>query len=219
MKTDLKTTLKNVVFLLVMLKMCLLFGQNDNLRKRIIIDVGHGGKDTGAIGLYGIQEKDVVLQIAHELLRLNTLIFEDTFDLFLTRYDDRFISLSNRGSLAKTLRADYFISIHCNAGYSKAMGMEVFVHDSQTEYNRASMSLAYFILEENTLQIGRNLRGIKSANFQVLRDTLYTCPAILIEVGFITNLDESCYFYETKNIEATALTILMGVYQHIIYNP
>ena len=74
MKQNLKMNLKNVVFLLAMLKMCLLFGQNLDVPKRIVIDVGHGGKDSGAIGINGIKEKDVVLDIALEISRLNETI-------------------------------------------------------------------------------------------------------------------------------------------------
>lgn len=219
MKTNLKMKLKNVLFLLVLLKMCLLFGQNLDARKRIVIDVGHGGKDSGAIGINGIQEKDVVLKIALEILQLNALIFDDFFDLYLTRYDDRFISLANRGLLTKSLQADYFVSIHCNAGVPKALGMEVYIPTSQFKYAHACESLGSFILKESVNRLGIIYRGIKFANFQVLRDTMNVCPTVLIEVGFITNSDESNYFFESKNIRAIALTILMGLYQQISYNP
>lgn len=66
-----KKGLKNVSFVILLLKMCIIFGQETTVQKRIVIDVGHGGKDSGAIGINGIKEKDVVLDIALEILRLN----------------------------------------------------------------------------------------------------------------------------------------------------
>ena len=68
-------TLKNVIFVLMLLKFCFVFGQNEVSKKVIIIDPGHGGNDSGAIGYPegsgGIQEKEVVLNIASEIIRLN----------------------------------------------------------------------------------------------------------------------------------------------------
>ena len=55
-----KKVLKNVSFVFLLLKMCIVFGQEMTAQKRILIDVGHGGKDTGAIGINKVQEKDVV---------------------------------------------------------------------------------------------------------------------------------------------------------------
>ena len=66
-----KKVLKNVSFMILLLKMCIIFGQETAIQKRILIDVGHGGKDSGAIGVNGILEKDVVLNIASAILKLN----------------------------------------------------------------------------------------------------------------------------------------------------
>tara|TARA_R110002049_G_scaffold309137_2_gene517479 strand:- start:330 stop:1031 length:702 start_codon:yes stop_codon:yes gene_type:complete len=210
-----KMRLKNVVFLLVLLKMCITFGQNLDTKKRIVIDVGHGGKDPGAIGINNIQEKEVVLNIAKEMVWLNTLILDKCLDLYLTRYCDTFISLSDRGRLAKLLRTDLFISIHCNAAKTMAGGMEVFVHNSKhkaaTMNLRASIDLGVSILHEGTKNLNLYGRGIKFANFQVLRETIGFCPAVLVETGFVTNVDEADYFLKPKNIRALALAILLGI--------
>ena len=112
MEINLKLKLKNVVFLLILLKMCAGFAQNPTAKKRIVIDVGHGGKDSGAIGINEIQEKTVVLNIAKEIVKLNRTILDNKLDIYLTRYRDTFISLADRSKLPKTLKADLFISIH-----------------------------------------------------------------------------------------------------------
>ena len=91
-KLKMKKVLKNVSFVILLLKMCVIFGQETSAHKRIVIDVGHGGKDAGAIGINGIQEKDVVLSIANEILRLNSNL-EKPLDIYLTRYSDTLISL------------------------------------------------------------------------------------------------------------------------------
>lgn len=215
MKINLKKSLKNVIFLLMLLKMCVVFGQNSTLKNRIIIDVGHGGKDTGAIGVNGILEKDVVLNIVKEIMRLNRTILNREFDIYLTRYKDTLISLSDRSRLTKTLKADVFVSLHCNASQTLSKGMEVYVHNSETSFTKESNTLSLLVLNESTQRLGFKKRGVKFANFQVLRETIIFCPAILVETGFITNSDEADYFLKPKNIKAVALTILLGVYNYL----
>ena len=126
MKILSKKTLRNVNFWILMLQMCFVFGQ----KKVIVIDVGHGGNDPGAIGVNNIQEKDVVLNIAKEILMLNKTIFNNQWDIYLTRYKDTLISLSDRSRLAKSLKADVFVSLHCNASSNNSKGVEVYVHNS-----------------------------------------------------------------------------------------
>jgi len=206
--------LKNVVFLLVMLKICLAFGQKLEARKSIMIDVGHGGTDSGAVGIYGILEKDVVLDIALEIMRLNKTIFDERYELYLTRYRDTFVRLTDRGRLTKVLNADLFVSLHCNAASSNAKGMEVYVYYFQKPYLLESIALGLSIVNESTKKLGFYNRGIKFANFQVLRETAAFCPAVLVEMGFLTQNDESGYFLNAENIKAMALAVLFGIYNY-----
>ncbi len=211
MKTNWKTTLKNVSFMILMLQLCVVLGQ----KKVVVIDVGHGGKDSGAIGINGILEKEVVLNIAKEILELNKTILNDGFDIYLTRYKDTLISLSDRSRLAKCLNTDVFVSLHCNASHNFSRGMEVYVHCSDNRNTKATISLGISVLQESTQKLGFKERGIKYANFQVLREMADFCPALLVETGFITNADEAAYFLMPKNIGAMALTVLMGVTNYL----
>ena len=199
--------------------MGVIFGQGKEHQKIIIVDVGHGGKDPGAIGINGIPEKEVVLAIGKEMIRLNKSILGDVYDIYLTRYDDSFFTLSERINLAKSLRGDIFISLHCNSFYSDARGMEIFTFISESkklEYNtRTSIALGEGILRESTLKINIENRGMKFANFQVLREMVRFCPAILIEVGFLNNPVESVYFSRPSGITAIALAILSGINNHL----
>ncbi len=90
----------------------------------IVLDPGHGGKDSGAVGVGGLKEKDVVLSIAKycaEILR------EKGFKVVLTRDSDVFIPLAQRIKIANDAKANLFVSIHANASLDpSAKGMEVF---------------------------------------------------------------------------------------------
>ena len=93
--------------------------------KRIVVDAGHGGKDSGAVGKNGLKEKDVVLRIAKELK--GTLSKETGAEIVMTRDDDTFIPLEERTAIANTREADIFISVHANASFNrKASGVETY---------------------------------------------------------------------------------------------
>ena len=207
---------KNVISWFLLLHMCLSFGQGEPTKKKVlVIDPGHGGKDSGARGMHGVFEKDVVLYIAHEIHRLNHLILNNKFEIYLTRYTDTLISLSDRASLARALKSDLFISLHCNSARTGASGMEVFVPEMHNPHIASSEELAVSILYESSNKLGIRGRGVKRANFQVQRETMDQCPTILIETGFITHADEALYFKDQRNIKAVALTILLGIYKYL----
>ncbi|MCK4994802.1 MAG: N-acetylmuramoyl-L-alanine amidase [Candidatus Omnitrophica bacterium] len=92
--------------------------------RKIVIDAGHGGKDPGAIGKNGIQEKDIVLDIA---LRLKNELTKQGIDVILTRDTDIFHPLKKRSEIANKEKADFFISIHANAFHASSVnGFEAF---------------------------------------------------------------------------------------------
>ena len=210
-----KKVLKNVSFVILVLKMCFIFGQETSAQKRIIIDVGHGGKDAGAIGINGIQEKDVVMSIANEILRLNNDLYKP-LDIYLTRYKDTLISLSDRTKLAKALEADLFISLHCNhSDNPDARGIEVYISKKQEKFSKESVFAGYKIERALCETIGYKSRGVRFANFQVLRETTEYCPTILIELGFLSNWDEGSYISDNNNMERIALSILLSIQKSI----
>lgn len=98
---------------------------------RVVIDPGHGGKDTGTIGPTGLREKDLVLDVALRLKEL--LVTRLGVDVILTRSTDRFIPLEERTAIANQTGADLFISIHANASRNRrAYGIETYVLDFAT---------------------------------------------------------------------------------------
>lgn len=208
-----KKVLKNVTFVILLLKMCIIFGQENATQKRIIIDVGHGGKDSGAIGVNGIQEKDVVLEIANAILKLNNNLAKP-LDIYLTRYNDTLISLSDRPKLSNALKADLFVSLHCNhSDNPNARGVEVYVSNKQSKYQDDSVWFAFRMQDALNKKLGFESRGVKFANFQVLQETIAECPSVLLELGFLSNWDEGHYLSSSSHIKRLAYLIFRTLNQ------
>ena len=134
---------------------------------RVIIDPGHGGKDPGAVGDAGVQEKDVVLDVAK---RVRTVLSKDRrVTVILTRADDRFLPLEARTAFATERRADLFISIHANSSPRRAAtGVETYVlGGSSDEDARATAE------RENTTpgQAAPNTNALIQAMLADLSDT------------------------------------------------
>jgi len=147
----------------------------------ILIDPGHGGADPGAVA-NGLKEKDLNLEISLKLWRF---LWEKGFLVSLTRMSDINKSLAQRCEQANRLNTGFFISIHCNASVnSEAEGIEVF-HFPGSELGK---KWAEIILQALS-GLGRKLRGVKPADFYVLKHT--RCPAVLVECGFLTNPQEA----------------------------
>ena len=177
-------------------------------KKIIIIDPGHGGKDSGAITIEGIQEKEIVLDIARSMFVWNQTLLESKYDMYLTRTKDTLISLSNRTKLVRYLKPDVFISLHCNQIHdSNIQGVEVYTYD-ETEL---SQLYAKAILNELNRHLGFKIREPKQANFHVLREVREHCPALLLELGYLSNTSESEYISKKENRKALALAILMSI--------
>ena len=165
--------------------------------KIVVIDAGHGGSDGGAATAHdGIQyiEKNINLAVAkkvRDILNANGIRVE------MTREGDTYPTLLERSELANSLGAAMFISIHSNssADYPDASGIEVYYSatNNGTDYGLTSKALADKILKNLIKNTSAVNRGVKTAQHVVTR----TCemPAVLIELGFITNKDEALNLY------------------------
>ena len=165
------------------------------MAKKVYIDPGHGGNDSGAVGIDGALEKTVNLEMA---LKVEKLLKNQDLDVRLTRKDDRTLSLKERIDLANNWSADCFVSIHCNAFNKEAKGVETYSLNDKTS------DLAKDIQEE-ILKTGAYTlnRGVKTANFYVLRNT--KMRACLVELGFIDNFDDIKIMTEKDDEIATAI--------------
>ncbi|MDQ6656277.1 MAG: N-acetylmuramoyl-L-alanine amidase [Verrucomicrobiota bacterium] len=147
----------------------------------VVVDAGHGGKDTGAYRRYGPPEKLVTLDVAQ---RLNRKLRESQFRTVMTRNSDVFIPLDERVAIGNRQQNAIFVSVHFNdSGRRGVRGFE-------TYYNsRYAQSLAQRI-QSRLLTVPRAAnRGVRTARFRVLRNATY--PSVLVECGFLSNRREA----------------------------
>lgn len=145
---------------------------------KIYVDAGHGGLDAGAIG-NGLQEKDVTLAIATRIQRMLREEYRKVA-VKMSRTKDQTVSLEARTKEANAWGADFFLSIHVNAG--GGTGYEDYIHQQLPGTSRTSTIRNTMHTEIVKLSKLKN-RGKKKANFHVLRES--SMPAVLTENGFI----------------------------------
>lgn len=160
--------------------------------KIITLDPGHGGSDSGAIAADGYMEKQVTLPIA---LKLKKVLEAKGATVYMTRTDDHDVygpyasgpdELQARSDVANNNRADVFISIHINAFNNPSVGGIATYYYDKTSYDS---KLATAIQNQIAYEKGfGGDRGIQLGNLYVLRHTLM--PAVLVELGFISNPSE-----------------------------
>ena len=170
--------------------------------KTVIIDAGHGGRDLGAADSY-VYEKHVNLDVAR---RLERSLMEAGFKTVMTRTTDEFIALSERSSHANRYRNAVFVSVHFNSAYrTSAVGIETFYRSSGSE------KFAKCVQNELIKNMGSTDRGVKTANFSVLRYTKH--PAILVEGGFVSNKAERSKMLDPQFRQVVADSIARGIIQ------
>lgn len=184
------------------------------MAKIIVLDPGHGGPDSGAVG-NGLREKDVTLAIAQRAARLLRTMGAD---VRLIRNDDRVFSedkatdLNERADFANKLHADYFISIHINAG--RGTGFESYIAPSVANQEAARRQNIVHGEVAGVFQgTGLPDRGKKTANFTVLRRT--SMPAILLECGFIDRVEDASRLKNLAFLDNVAQAIARGAAQAV----
>lgn len=181
-------------------------------REVIIVDAGHGGKDAGANSKKeGYEEKELTLETA---FLVADCLKQLGYKTIMTRKQDAYVALDARAEMANSLDADLFVSIHYNYSVSKeAEGIEVFYYkEGKTPLSqRVSQSkiLGQEVLKKIVKQTGAESRGVKQANFAVVRET--KMPAILIEAGFLSNPVERARIHDQKYRLSLAQGIAQGI--------
>lgn len=184
--------------------------------KIVMIDPGHGGQDSGAQSLdKTVDEKDIVLSLG---LKLRDILARDGAVVYMTRGDDTFPRLKDRGPMANAAQADYFISLHCNfVGIrNKASGTIVWYHAD----NPAGSELARCIIARVSAVSGIPSGGYRSdltryshLGFEVLRDT--TMPSVLIEYGFLDNDQDLATMLDPNAQQRAAEGIAAGLLDYV----
>lgn len=182
-------------------------------RMIVCLDPGHGGNDPGAVGPGGELEKDINLTVAQ---LTTTYLSRAGHEVILTRRSDVEVKLADRAKLANDRRADIFVSIHANQAVKRdqngrevrdpeACGIEAFHYPGSTK----GVELAQHIIKSCLVASGLPFRRIAPANFQVLRET--DMPAVLVELGFLSNEVERCLLREVSYLDKYALGIAFGI--------
>jgi len=153
------------------------------VRGTVVLDAGHGGKDPGAPNRYGPSEKHITLDTT---LRLRDYLASHGVKVILTRSGDTYPTLDQRVALANRVRPDLFVSIHADSAPNRsAQGYTVYAARGASA---RSLDAAQQ-LNQSLRGSGVRSRGIDRANFRVLAKT--TSPALLVELGFLSNAAEA----------------------------
>ena len=195
-------------------------GNYDVLNKIVYLDAGHGGYDPGA-SYFGISEKSFTLAIQS---RVKAKLEAEGYQVVTTRTSDTYVDLTDRSRAANASESDIFVSIHINAsGSSAAQGIETYYYQPYAEYpsrinatyhansTRLSMSdtLANAIQSSLINATGAQNQGVKRQTFAVLRET--TAPAVLLELGFLSNPQEAARLNTSAYQETLANAIVAGI--------
>jgi N-acetylmuramoyl-L-alanine amidase len=172
--------------------------------KRIVLDPGHGGVDYGAIR-QGINEKDINLDISK---RVEAILTSKGYTVEMTRRKDETISLQDRTILCENVSPEIFVSIHVNSS-AKAEPTGIETH----YYHQESLSLAQTVHTSMASFIRTNDRGLFKSKFYVINHT--AVPAILVEIGFLSNDRERAELVSEKRKEQTARAIADGIIKYL----
>ena len=172
----------------------------------VIIDPGHGGKDSGAIGIGGVLEKDVILPISK---RITEVLERNGIQVIMTRDSDYFVTLPGRVTMAERANADVFVSIHANsagANRPEVSGLETYHYDS-------GLRLAQIVHSKILQSLNVRDRNVRKARFYVLRKT--SMPSILVETGFLTGRDDVAKLRTSAYQNQMADAIAQGILQYL----
>jgi N-acetylmuramoyl-L-alanine amidase len=197
-------------------------------RPRVVLDPGHGGMDSGAVGQLNATEKKLVLDVAR---RIRRKLEGSGLAVHLTRDGDSGLSLSTRCAKTWEWRADAFVSIHMNSAANRmASGLETYVLPApgfpstagRTDTDRRalgnrhdgdSIRLARYVHKGVLSLTACEDRGIRRARFSVLCGA--PCPAVLVECGFVSNRDEAARLLKDHYRDAIAEGIARGLLTYV----
>ncbi|MEC0170015.1 N-acetylmuramoyl-L-alanine amidase [Paenibacillus graminis] len=177
----------------------------------VALDAGHGGTQSGAVSLTGKLEKNfnlAVIQKAGALLMQSGLV-----DVVFTRTEDVTLGLQKRVDIAEAAKANLFISVHGNSLPVEYPNRDK-VNGSETYYSRAeSLPLAQILHKHLVAATGFKDNGIRSKSLHVTRET--SMPAVLLEVGYLTNPGNESAMYSEQLQDSLAREIVAGIMEYL----
>lgn len=184
---------------------------------KIGIDPGHGGRDPGAVGLNGLKEKDVTFGIS---VKLSKLLQSKGLKTVLTRNSDTHLGttdkqdLSARTNLLNNAKCDYAISIHCDASVNRnANYFSIYVIGLGGEAEKLAKAIIPEIQTATGWNWGADDDGVREKNLHMIRET--KMPSILIECGFISNLEQEALLRQSDFQQLLAEAIYKGMLNYL----
>ena len=175
----------------------------------VVIDPGHGGPDPGAIGIGGVRETDVVLEVSKIVEKI---LSEKGVKVRLTRKNEVDLDLPPRVSIANRSDADIFVSIHANASRGKRRD----INGLETFYYRGWRGrLLAKGIQKQILRVspGSPDRGVKQGRYFVIKNT--RMPAVLVEIGFLTGRLDARRLEKTSHRRRIAYAIAKGILEYL----
>lgn len=173
-------------------------------KKEVVLDAGHGGSDYGAIRA-GINEKDINLDIVK---RVQAILASKNVSVVLTRNCDEFISLPERTTICANNSPDIFVSVHVNSSAKPEInGIETHY------YHEQGLELANTVHACLISNVRAKDRGLFKSKFYVINHT--DVPAILVEIGFISNAEERTELINEARKQQTAQAIAEGILKYL----
>ena len=195
-----KTKIKVLVFLSAVVFGLFAFKSLET-KKIIVIDAGHGGDDFGAT-LNGLQEKAIVETIAKKIKAQNK---NENLEIVLLREGDHFMELSERVSIINNLNPKLVISLHINASENlDKNGVQAYVSSKSKFYNESKTNAE--ILVDRVAGDYFSKGEVKEASFYILKNS--NCPALTLEVGYLSNINDRTYITSEKGQNEIAEKIL-----------
>ena len=176
---------------------------------KVFIDPGHGGYDNGAVQ-NGVFEDEINLQIAQ---KIEAKLKAKGVQVKMSRYDDTYLSLTDRTVMANNWGSDIFVSIHQNSATSSSgNGIETYYHPTRQD----GKELASEIQEDLIKSTNAVNRGIKSANYAVIRTA--SMSSSLVECGFVSNPTEAKNLSSSSYQDKVAEGIVNGIMDYLESN-
>lgn len=184
----------------------------------IVLDPGHGGKDNGAPG-YGNMAYEADINFSVAVMTKNELEKRGA-KVYLTRYDDRYVSLEERKAFARSVKADVFVSIHSDAAEDdSAYGTSVYYYKPMSQplsnsiYNCMVQAYCSYIYPNDSARQSHIQRGSNFNPFSVTR--LEECPSVLVEMGYVSNEFECSRLVDEQCRQKISEAIAQGIENYI----
>ena len=176
---------------------------------KVVIDPGHGGSDPGAVGINGLRETDIVLEVSKSVSEFLT---KKGVKTILTRNVERTLDLQPRVTKANNSKANAFVSIHANATRGKRKevnGLETYYYSGYKGYSLAkNIQKQILIISPESPD-----RGVRRSRFYVIRKT--SMPAALVEIGFVTGMYDANLLRQKAYRDKMSFAIAKGILNYL----